>query len=83
VPSINVTILTVDTATAAGIRKVMNILHGAFTDIDNTTLVVTKNASAFDAMIARIHDNDDENVEEGDDYSENDGYDEDDEGVHY
>ena len=72
-PSINVTMLLFDAATAAGIQYVMTKLQGAFTDIDNTNVAVTTSASAFFAMTAQCYEDDEDDDEDDDDDGESDG----------
>ena len=79
-PSINAIILMQETATAAGIKTMMHQLQYAFTDIDDSSFTVTKDAAAFAALAAQSGeaDDDDDDVGEDDDDGELDDTDDDD-----
>ena len=79
-PSINAIILMQETATAAGIKAMMHQLQYSFTDIDNSSFTVTKDAASFAALAAQCGeaDDDDDDVGEDDDDGELDDIDDDD-----
>ena len=80
-PSINAIIHIRESATAAGMKTMMHLLQYSFTDVDNSSFTVTKDAAAFTALAAQCDDDDDDDdddVGEDDDDGELDGNDDDD-----
>ena len=66
-PSINAIIHMRESATAADRQALLHQLQYAFTDIDNTSFTVTKDAESFMALAAQCDDADDDDDDDDDD----------------
>ena len=66
-PSINAIIHMRESATAADRQTMLHKLEYSFTDIDNTSFTVTKDAESFIALAAQCDDADDDDDDDDDD----------------